>query len=61
MRTSGLTTSALGGVADPETVRSYLGGTDLPRMDYDVLAAAINQRLVDQGNDHPVPYFEELG
>ena len=51
---------ALGGEVDPETVRSYLGGTNLSRMDYDVLAAVINEHFVDHGDDHPVPYYEEL-
>ena len=50
----------LGGAAGPDTVRSYLGGAQLSRMDYDLLATAINDRFVDQGGDHPVPYHEEL-
>jgi hypothetical protein len=51
---------AIGGMAGPDTVRSYLGGAELSRMDYDLLAAAINDEFVDQGDDHPVPYHDEL-
>lgn len=51
---------SLGGVAGPETVRSYLGGAACSRMDYDLLAAVINDEFADQGDDHPVPYHEEL-
>ena len=50
----------LGGGAGPETVRSYLGGAEVPPMDYDLLATAINERFVEQGDDHPVPYHEDL-
>jgi hypothetical protein len=28
--------------------------------DYDVLAHAINERYVEHGLNHPVPYFDEL-
>jgi hypothetical protein len=50
----------LGGVAGPGTVRAYLDGAELSPMDYNLLAAAINEHFVDQGDDHPVPYHEEL-
>ncbi len=51
---------ALGGVSSPEVVRSYLGGFGTPLADYDVLAQAINERFVDGGGNHPVPYREDL-
>lgn len=51
---------SFGGVAGPDTIRAFLGGAELPRMDYDILAAVINDRFVEQGDDHPVPYHEEL-
>lgn len=51
---------AFGGVADPETVRSYLGGSELPSLDYDILAAALNERFASQGDNHPVPYHDGL-
>jgi hypothetical protein len=50
---------ALGGTAPPEELRDYLAGGAGP-MDYDVVAQAINERFVDRGEDHPVPYSEEL-
>ena len=51
---------SLGGTAQPDEVRAYLGGGTVAVMDYDVLAHAINERFVDQGGNHPVPYREEL-
>ncbi|MFP5318158.1 MAG: hypothetical protein ACLGI2_07670 [Acidimicrobiia bacterium] len=51
---------SLGGFGGPETVRSYLGGAEFSRMEYDLLATAINDHFVDQGRDHPVPYHEDL-
>ena len=51
---------ALGGTAHPEKVRAYLGGRVAPSMDYDVIAHAINERFADQGENHPVPYRDEL-
>ncbi len=52
---------SLGGTAQPEEVRAYLdGGGGAESMDYDVLAHAINERFLDQGGDHPVPYREDL-
>jgi len=51
---------ALGGVSPPQVVRSYLDGVGTPLADYDVLAQAINERYVDRGGNHPVPYREDL-
>jgi hypothetical protein len=51
---------ALGGAAQPQVVRSYLGGGHAGSFDYDVLAHAINERYVEHGLNHPVPYFDEL-
>jgi hypothetical protein len=51
---------ALGGAARPDEVRAYLGGGAVASMDYDVLAQAINERFLDHGSNHPVPYREEL-
>lgn len=50
---------ALGGAAAPESLGRYLAGGVGP-MDYDVVAQAINERFVDRGGDHPVPYRDEL-
>lgn len=52
---------ALGGARPPDMVRSYLGGTATLPMDYDVLAQALNERFVDSGGDHPVPYSDDIG
>ena len=51
---------ALGGTALPHALRSYLGGTATPSIDYDVLAQAINEGFVERGGNHPVPYSEDL-
>ena len=56
---------ALGGNCPPRTVRAYLQGTgpdeaDHDRVDYDLLAHALNEHFTDQGSDHPVPYRDEL-
>ncbi len=51
---------ALGGTAPRAVVRAYLGGTETQSMDYDVLAQAINERFVDLGGNHPVPYSDDL-
>ncbi len=51
---------ALGGASSPDIVRSYLAGSATQSMDYDVLAQAINERYVEVGGNHPVPYREDL-
>ncbi|MEN3315452.1 MAG: hypothetical protein V7605_1686 [Acidimicrobiaceae bacterium] len=51
---------ALGGACPPDMVRSYLGGTGAQPMDYDVLAQALNERFVDAGGNHPVPYSDDI-
>ncbi|MEA2715906.1 MAG: hypothetical protein QOI99_223 [Actinomycetota bacterium] len=51
---------ALGGVMTPEVLRSYLSGGPTLWIDYDVLAQAINEKFVERGGNHPVPYSEDL-
>ena len=52
---------ALGGMASPSLVRSYLSdGAAMEPIDYDVLAQAINERFVERGGNHPVPYSDDL-
>lgn len=51
---------SLGGTAHPDALRAYLGGGTVPSVNYDVLAQALNERFLDQGADHPVPYRDEL-
>lgn len=50
---------ALGGSASRDAVYTYLDGRG-GAMDYDVLAQAINERFVELGQNHPVPYFDEF-
>ena len=50
----------LGGMSSPLEVDAYLFGALQPtHHDYDVLAHALNERFVELGGDHPVPYSEE--
>ena len=50
---------ALGGAEPPGQLHAYLVGGVGP-MDYDIVAQAINERFVERGGDHPVPYSDEL-
>jgi hypothetical protein len=52
---------ALGGNARPEAVRAYLRGSPIDPTNYNLLAHAINERFVENGQNHPVPYHEDLG
>ena len=49
---------ALGGMADRRTVDAFLDGRvqDLERVDYDMLVHALNERFLELGLDHPLPY-----
>jgi hypothetical protein len=49
---------ALGGMMDRRTVEAFLDGRtqDLERVDYDMLVHALNERFLELGLDHPVPY-----
>ncbi len=52
---------ALGGSRTAAWVRAFLDAdTDPGLTDYDVLAQAVNERFMDMGGDHPVPYREDL-
>jgi|GEM_PF-663143 len=52
----------LGGMSTALEVEAILFGTLLPTPhDHDVLAQALNERFVELGGDHPVPYTVELG
>lgn len=50
---------ALGGLASRDAVGAYLDGGG-GAMDSDVLAQAVNERFLDLGRNHPVPYLDEL-
>jgi hypothetical protein len=49
---------ALGGIVDRRAIDAFLDGRthDLERVDYDTLVHAINERFLELGLDHPVPY-----
>lgn len=52
---------ALGGAETAGVVRAYLiADIDPGLIDFDVLAQALNERFMDLGGDHPVPYAEDL-
>lgn len=49
----------LGGAADIENFRRYLaGGPELGRGEHNTIAQALNERYLDAGADHPVPYLD---
>lgn len=50
---------ALGGTATPLDLEAILAGTETAsRIDHDLLAQALNERFVDYGQNHPVPYWD---
>lgn len=50
----------LGGMGDPLEVEAYLHGVLLASdHEHDVLAHAINERCVELGGNHPVPYSQD--
>ena len=52
---------ALGGMESPQVVGSILEGSVVPSdADYDLLAQALNERFMDRGSNHPVPYRDEI-
>ena len=52
---------SLGGTADPQTLNAYLDGTVTPSgPQYDVIAQTLNEVFVGRGENHPVPYAEDL-
>jgi hypothetical protein len=52
----------LGGRLTPGLLESILGGRAIPgSADYDVIAQALNDSFVDRGQDHPVPYADDIG
>jgi hypothetical protein len=52
---------SLGGMTGPDTLDAYLLGDAIPdRVEYDVIAQALNDSFVDAGGNHPVPYAESL-
>ena len=52
---------ALGGNETFQGVRAILEGSHVPSQpDYDLLAQALNERFMDRGANHPVPYRDEI-
>jgi hypothetical protein len=50
---------SLGGMSTPLEVDAVLHGALSPSdSDYDMLAHAINERFLELGGDHPVPYSD---
>ena len=51
---------ALGSLLAPAELTASLGGRRrFTRIEYDVVAQALNERFMDDGGDHPVPYADE--
>jgi hypothetical protein len=52
-------TLALGGRATLFELGRFVAGLgDLSAHEYDVVAQALNDRFLDEGSDHPVPYSD---
>lgn len=51
----------LGGMSSAFQMEAFLYGALTPsRHDYDVIAHALNERFVEMGGNHPVPYIEDV-
>ena len=51
---------ALGGMASPDELEMYLhGALDPTAHEHNLLAHTINERFMERGEDHPVPYSEQ--
>ena len=50
----------LGGMSTAIQVDAFLNGALVPTVhDHDLLAHALNERCVELGGNHPVPYLED--
>jgi hypothetical protein len=50
----------LGGTASGVELEAILYGAIVPSVhDHDVIAHALNERFVEMGGNHPVPYLED--
>jgi hypothetical protein len=53
---------ALGANASVDELEGILNGTRIPSVrEYDLIAHSLNERFVDLGLNHPVPYAEDVG
>ncbi len=51
----------LGGMSTGFELETYLYGISVPSAhDHDVIASALNERFVEMGGNHPVPYSEDV-
>jgi hypothetical protein len=51
----------LGGMSTALEMEAFLYGALVPSAhDYDVIAHALNERFVELGGNHPVPYVEDV-
>jgi hypothetical protein len=51
---------ALGGMSTGLQLEAYLYGALRPsRQDHDIIAHALNERFVEMGGNHPVPYADD--
>jgi hypothetical protein len=52
---------SLGGSGNFVQLQSFLTGRERPaRLQYNIIAQALNERFQELDLDHPVPYFEDL-
>jgi hypothetical protein len=52
---------AIGGDLTPGQLQQVLDGAAFPSpAEYDVVAQALNDTFLERGDDHPVPYAEDL-
>ena len=50
----------LGGMSTEDQLEAFLYGALVPSLhDHDVVAHALNERFVELGGNHPVPYLED--
>lgn len=51
----------LGGSLSPDQIKAFLAGEHpLGDHDHDLLVHALNEHFIDQGDDHPLDYADEL-
>ena len=52
---------ALGGNHAPDTILAFLDqNTQIAEPEYDRLVQALNEHFIDSGDNHPLPYADEL-
>ena len=52
---------SLGGFVSPDDLDSFLAGDTVPASaDYNLIAQALNDVFIARGDNHPIPYYEDL-